>query len=112
VAKEYCACNIEENGVLILSEFAGTAAQLHRHALLVNPYDVEGVAETLYNASAMSCEERARRMRHLRSSVRRYNIYRWVENFLSAGISRHLQDYPVIREYIPPEVDDDYGTSV
>ncbi len=112
VAKEYCACNIEENGVLILSEFAGTAAQLHRHALLVNPYDVEGVAETLYDAATMSYEERARRMRHLRSSVRRYDIYRWVENFLNAAISRHLQDYPVIREYIPPEIDDDYGTSV
>jgi len=112
VAKEYCACNIEENGVLILSEFAGTAAQLHRNALLVNPYDVEGVAETLRDAFLMTYEERARRMRLLRTSVRRYDIYRWVENFLSAAISRNLQDYPVIAEYVPPQVDDDYGTSV
>jgi trehalose 6-phosphate synthase/phosphatase len=112
VAKEYCACNIEENGVLILSEFAGTAAQLHRHALLVNPYDVEGVAETLRDAFSMTYEERARRMRQLRASVRRYDIYRWVENFLDASISRHLQDYPVIAEYIPQQDSDDYGTSV
>ena len=112
VAKEYCACNIEQNGVLILSEFAGTAAQLHRYALLVNPYDIEGVAETLRDAFSMTYEERARRMRHLRASVRRYDIYRWVESFLNAAISRHLQDYPVIREYIPPQDDDDYGTSV
>jgi trehalose 6-phosphate synthase len=112
VAKEYCACNIEENGVLILSEFAGSAAQLHRYALLVNPYDVEGVAETLRDASSMTYEERARRMGHLRSSVRRYDIYRWVESYLNAAISRQLGDYPVIREYIPPQDDDDYGTSV
>jgi len=41
VAKEYCACRIEENGVLILSQFAGAAQQLKPDALLVNPYDVE-----------------------------------------------------------------------
>ncbi|MBN2242703.1 MAG: trehalose-6-phosphate synthase [Acidobacteria bacterium] len=111
VAKEYCACSIEENGVLILSEFAGAAAQLHRHALVVNPYDVEGVAEALRDAFSMPYGERARRMRQLRASVRRYDIYRWVESFLGAAISRRLRDYPVIGEYIPRQ-DDDYGTSV
>jgi trehalose-6-phosphate synthase len=45
VAKEYCACTIDDEGVLILSEFAGAAAQLGRSALLVNPYDMEGVAQ-------------------------------------------------------------------
>ena len=112
VAKEYCACNIEDNGVLILSEFAGTAAQLHKHALLVNPYDVEGVAEALRDAFSMPYDERAERMRQLRSSVRRYDIYRWVERFLEAAISRHLADYPVVAEYIPPDYGDDFGASV
>jgi trehalose 6-phosphate synthase len=112
VAKEYSACNIEENGVLILSEFAGAAAQLHRHALLVNPYDVEGVAETLRDAFTMNYDERGKRMRQLRATVRRYDIYRWVESFLDAAFSRHLHDYPVIAEYIPPEDEDDFGTSV
>jgi trehalose 6-phosphate synthase len=112
VAKEYCACNIEENGVLILSEFAGTAAQLHRYAMLVNPYDVESMASAIRDAFAMTYEERARRMRQLRASVRRYDIYRWVEGFLNAAISRHLGDFPVMTEYIPPENDIDYGTSV
>jgi trehalose 6-phosphate synthase/phosphatase len=50
VAKEYCACSIEEECVLILSEFAGAAAQLQRGALLVNPYDIEGVADAIYRA--------------------------------------------------------------
>jgi len=48
VAKEYVACNIEENGVLVLSEFAGAAAQFHNRAILVNPYDTEGVAHAIF----------------------------------------------------------------
>ncbi|MDT8322683.1 MAG: trehalose-6-phosphate synthase, partial [Bacteroidota bacterium] len=112
VAKEYSACNIEENGVLILSEFAGAAAQLHRHALLVNPYDVEGVAEALLEAFTMNYDERGKRMRQLRATVRRYDIYRWVESFLDAAFSRQLHDYPVIAEYIPLEHEHDLGTSV
>jgi trehalose 6-phosphate synthase len=58
-AKEYCACSIEEDCVLILSEFAGAAAQLGGGALLVNPHDVEGVAEAIRIAHAMPAAERA-----------------------------------------------------
>src|SRR5205823_6499125 len=50
VAKEYCACCIDQNGVLILSHFAGAAEQLKRDALLVNPYDIEQVADTIWKA--------------------------------------------------------------
>jgi len=103
VAKEYCACNIENNGVLIMSEFAGAAAQLQKHALMVNPYDVEGMAEGLRDAFQMNYDERGDRMRQLRSTVRRYDIYRWVESFLGAAISKNLSDYPVISEYIPDQ---------
>ncbi len=59
VAKEYCACSIEEDCVLILSEFAGAAAQLAGGALLVNPYDVRAVAEAIRVAHGMP-RERAR----------------------------------------------------
>lgn len=85
VAKEYCAANIEENGVLILSEFAGAAAQLRGGALIVNPYDVEGVAEALRRAFCMEREERRRRMRRLREQVRRQDIFWWVDAFLQAA---------------------------
>ena len=57
--------------MLILSEFAGAAAQLRRGALLVNPYDIEGVADAIRVACAMSADERRARMRRLRRSVRR-----------------------------------------
>jgi len=68
VAKEYCACTIDDEGVLILSEFAGAAAQLGRSALLVNPYDTEGVADAINRGCRMSDDQRRARMRRLRRS--------------------------------------------
>ncbi|MBN1446579.1 MAG: trehalose-6-phosphate synthase [Bacteroidetes bacterium] len=111
VSKEYCACNIEKNGVLILSEFAGAVSQLQKNALLVNPYDIEGVAEALHQAFTMNYAERGRRMRQLRVTVKRNDIYHWVESFLGAAISRDLSDYPLMTEYIPDQ-ENVFGTSV
>ena len=54
VAKEYCACRTDEDGALILSQFAGAAEQLKPDALLVNPYDVEQMADTIVKAFRMS----------------------------------------------------------
>ena len=84
VAKEYCACSIDNNGVLILSEFAGAAEQLAKDALIVNPYDVEGTADAIYQAYKMPLPERIRRMRSLRSIVKRSDVYQWLEWFLGA----------------------------
>ena len=85
VAKEYCACSIEEDCVLILSEAAGAAEQLGRHALLVNPYDVRAVAGAIKAAHDMPWRERVRRMRAMRRSIRDHDVYRWVDGFLSAA---------------------------
>lgn len=95
VAKEYCACSIEEDCVLILSEFAGAAAQLGRGALLVNPHDIEGVADALLRAHQMSVPERRARMRRLQRSIRNHDIFWWVDAFLQATFSHHLTDFPV-----------------
>ena len=84
VAKEYCAASIDNKGVLILSEFAGAANQLGKGAIIVNPYDLEATADAIYTAYIMTHEERHRRMRLLRSEVRRSNVSRWVEWFLKA----------------------------
>jgi trehalose 6-phosphate synthase/phosphatase len=85
VAKEYCACCVEKNGVLILSQFAGAAEQLKRDALLVNPYDVEQVADTILKAFRMSRTERSARMKRMRRAVSNENVFRWVDSFLTAG---------------------------
>ncbi|MUM77866.1 trehalose-6-phosphate synthase [Pseudodesulfovibrio sp. F-1] len=94
VAKEYCACNVDEDGALILSEFAGAAAQLQKNAYLVNPYDLEGVAKALHRVFHWDKEERRRHMSRLRDQIRRNNIYWWVDSFLQAGIAKNLGDFP------------------
>lgn len=87
VAKEYCAANVENRGILILSEFAGSATQLHKHALLVNPYDIEGVANTIHQACNMSINERRSRMQKLRESIRKHDVFRWADSFLRTGMA-------------------------
>jgi trehalose 6-phosphate synthase len=101
VAKEYCASNLEETGALILSEFAGATAQLQGGTLLVNPHDIEGVAETIYQAYRMAEENRRMRMRKLRRSIRRHDIFWWVNSFLEAAIAKHLDNFPVLEDYAP-----------
>lgn len=83
VAKEYCACNTRSDAVLVLSEFAGAAEQLRGGAILVNPYDIEGVAEAIHQAVTMPREERNERMRRLRANVRKYDVHWWVDAFLA-----------------------------
>jgi len=101
VAKEFCAANIDGKGVLILSEFAGAAAQLHRGALMVNPYDQEGVADAIHRAFTMERKERKARMQKLREKIRKQNIFWWVDSFLLAALSRQLVDFPPLEDYVP-----------
>ncbi len=82
VAKEYCVANIENDGVLILSEFAGAAGQMRRSAIMVNPNHTEEVTNAIYRALHMPAEKRRVRMRRLRHSLRRRDIYWWSNLFL------------------------------
>jgi trehalose 6-phosphate synthase/phosphatase len=85
VAKEYCAANTRENAVLVVSEFAGAAHQLRRNSLVVNPYDIEGVAHAIHQAYLMGTDERKLRMRRLRNSIRKRDIFWWLNLFLRTG---------------------------
>jgi len=82
VAKEYVASREDNQGALILSTFAGAAHELS-DALLVNPYDISQLAESIHRALEMPEEEQARRMQRMRHTVREHNIYRWAANLLS-----------------------------
>jgi trehalose 6-phosphate synthase len=101
VAKEYVASQTDKTGVLVLSEFAGAAAQLDNGALLVNPYDVEGMAETLYEAIHMPMDERKERMEKMQTRVRRQNVYWWADRYLSAAFGESLKSFRGEREYLP-----------
>jgi trehalose 6-phosphate synthase/phosphatase len=81
VAKEFAASRIDEDGVLVLSEFAGAADEL-TDALIVNPYDIDRTADTIHAALTMDPAERRRRMRGLREQVSANDVHRWVSNFL------------------------------
>lgn len=88
VAKEFIACQIEEKGVILLSEFAGAHEDMD-HAIPINPYDVEDFAWKLKSALELPAEEKKRRMRSMRTSLRVHNIYRWIGTNLQA--MRQLQ---------------------
>jgi len=103
VAKEYCACSTDNNGVLILSEFAGAAAQLHGGALLVNPFDIEGVADAIRRACCMDESSRRSRMEKMRRSIQRHDIFHWVNAFLRTGIHKDLNQFPRIEFYVPTD---------
>lgn len=83
VAKEFLATRSDDNGVLMLSEFAGAAAELIE-AVIVNPFDIERTAGQLDEALRMPAAEQAARMRALRGHVFDYDVGRWTREFLAA----------------------------
>jgi trehalose 6-phosphate synthase len=82
VAKEYVACRYDDTGALVLSEFAGAAAEL-KQAYLVNPYDINGMKAKLLEAVRAPARENARRMRTLRRTVTDHDIDAWASDFIT-----------------------------
>ena len=84
VAKEYVAAqNPQDPGVLVLSRFAGAAAQM-REALIVNPFSREEVSDALHRALTMPLEERLARWNALIQGVRKDGITAWRDNYVAA----------------------------
>lgn len=81
VAKEFVASRDDEQGVLILSIFAGASKEL-LEALIVNPFDAATMGETMRHALTMSSAEQRDRMRRMREIVRDNNVYRWAGSML------------------------------
>ena len=102
VAKEFCACQVDGLGALVLSEFAGAAAQLKNGALLVNPHDIEGMADALKAAFEMSPAERLRRMHNMQEVLRKEDIFWWVDRYLKAALGAVPDDFRTPKEILPP----------
>jgi len=81
VAKEFVASRVDEDGVLVLSEFAGAASEFGE-ALHVNPYDLDGTARAIRTALSMSLPERQQRMRALRERVFTHDARGWATSFV------------------------------
>ncbi|NMO18848.1 bifunctional alpha,alpha-trehalose-phosphate synthase (UDP-forming)/trehalose-phosphatase [Pyxidicoccus fallax] len=92
VAKEFCAARPDEDGVLVLSEFAGAAAEMSS-ALIVNAFDVEAMADAIEEALEMSEDERRKRMRALRVQVKEQDVHWWTSSFLT-----RLEGLPAVAE--------------
>ncbi|WP_407938823.1 alpha,alpha-trehalose-phosphate synthase (UDP-forming) [Nocardioides sambongensis] len=83
VAKEYVACRIDEDGALVLSEFAGAADEL-RQAWLVNPYDINGMKAALLDAYRAEPKELSRRMKAMRKQIAQHDVKAWADSFLTS----------------------------
>jgi trehalose 6-phosphate synthase len=91
VCKEFVAARDDEQGVLILSRFAGAAREM-TEALIVNPYHLEETADALHRAATMPSAEQRERMGSLRMTVRENNVFGWAGHMLAdAGRSRLRQ---------------------
>ncbi len=83
VAKEFLASRTDGDGVLVLSEFAGAAAELG-DAIVVNPYDVDATADGISLALALDPAARRARMRNMRQHVMTHDVHRWASSFMRA----------------------------
>ena len=82
VAKEYVACRYDDDGALVLSEFAGAADEL-RQAFMVNPYDINGMKQAFLTAMNADPKDLSRRMRAMRKTVAEHDVEDWARRFLS-----------------------------
>jgi trehalose 6-phosphate synthase len=90
VAKEFVASRDDEQGALILSRFTGASREL-RDALVVNPYDIEELADAIRLALEMDPEERGAKMRRMRRVVKENNSYRWAASLITDLSEIHLE---------------------
>jgi trehalose 6-phosphate synthase len=82
VAKEYVACRYDNEGALVLSEFAGAANEL-RQAYLVNPYDINGMKTVMLEAYHADPKDLGRRMKAMRRTVAENDVAHWASAFLA-----------------------------
>ncbi|GAC1307047.1 MAG: trehalose-6-phosphate synthase [Steroidobacteraceae bacterium] len=98
VAKEFVSSRDDEDGVLILSTFAGASREL-MEAVLINPFDVNETAEAMEIAMRMGRDERRDRMALMRRTVKENNVYRWAGRMLmDAARIRQRQSLPPVRK--------------
>lgn len=98
VAKEFVASRHDGTGVLILSELAGASKEMHE-ALLVNPNDLDAIAEAIKEAIEMPEEEQIRRNKVMMMRLQRYTVTRWAREFISSleGV-KEIQEYKLARK--------------
>ena len=100
-AKELCAARRERPGALVLSEQSGAAVELAAGALVVNPFDIEGMARTLGRALEMGDDERLPRLRTMQQTARENDVFAWAESTLAP-----------LRGTVPPPAETDEPAAI
>ncbi|MEN8790046.1 MAG: bifunctional alpha,alpha-trehalose-phosphate synthase (UDP-forming)/trehalose-phosphatase [Flavobacteriaceae bacterium] len=93
VAKEYIASRVDQSGVLILSEMAGSAKEMNE-AVLINPNNFEQIASSLHLAINMPLKEQKRRNKELQKRLKRYNVEKWANDFMNSLMNQKNLDDP------------------
>lgn len=104
VAKEFVSSRTDERGVLMLSQFTGSAREL-TEALIVNPYDIDDASEAMARALRMSEGEQRVRMRAMRTQVRENNVFRWAGRMLSDAAQERRRSHLASRLRLAPELE-------
>ena len=111
VAKEYIACQVENEGVLILSEMAGAAAELNE-AIIINPVDNIEMAEAIFNALEMGTEEKHTRLERMKNRISNYNVFTWAFDFFNQAYEtkkdQKLRSVRFVNQKISAQIVSDY----
>lgn len=106
VAKEYVATRTKENGVLILSEMAGAAKEMHE-AIIVNPNNFDQIADSIKMALEMPAEEQKTRLEALQKRISRYDVERWAGEFLKAlKVAKEAVPVQVAKKLTPNKIEE------
>lgn len=101
VAKEFVACQVDERGVLVLSELAGAQRELTQ-AITINPRDLDRFALALQQALEMPDDERRARMAQMRAYLAEHDIYHWLEQLFraAAGLLQERPRIPALHDHV------------
>jgi trehalose 6-phosphate synthase/phosphatase len=114
VAKEYIACQVENEGVLILSEMAGAAAEMNE-ALIINPVDNIEMAEAIFNALEMETEEKHIRLERMKNRISSYNVFTWAFDFFDQAYDtkeqQKLRNVKFVNKTISSQITSAYRAS-
>ena len=106
VAKEYIATRTKENGVLILSEMAGAAKEMHE-ALIVNPNNFDQTADCIKAALEMPAEEQKTRLEALQKRISRYDVERWAKEFLKGlKVAKNTVPIQIAQKLVPAKIEE------
>ncbi|MEJ5265568.1 MAG: bifunctional alpha,alpha-trehalose-phosphate synthase (UDP-forming)/trehalose-phosphatase [Bacteroidales bacterium] len=111
VAKEFIACQTENQGCLILSEMAGAAAELNE-ALIINPVDNFEIADAIFSALEMNQADKKMRLARMQNRIANYNVFTWAQDFFKQSLEikqkQNKMNVRIIHEKISSQIISDY----